>query len=49
MLFSAVSNWPASAASRSRARSARMNILCRLADICMTTARNIAVTIDIAT
>ena len=33
MLFSAVSNWPASAASRSRATSACMNILCRLAEM----------------
>ena len=35
MLFRAVSNWLASAASRSRATSACMNILCRLAENCV--------------
>ena len=48
MLFKAVSNWPASAASRSRATTARMNILCKLAEIRTMATRNATHTTDIA-
>ena len=40
MLFNAVSNWPASAASRSRATSARTKIFCRLVEMCLSAKKN---------
>jgi hypothetical protein len=48
MLLSAVSNWPASAASRSRATSACMNILCKLAEIWISATVKAAHTTDMA-
>ncbi|MGY4464853.1 hypothetical protein ACVWWK_000535 [Bradyrhizobium sp. LB9.1b] len=48
MLLSAVSNWPASAASRSRATTAPMKMRCRFTESCMIAIRNAPLTTAIA-